>query len=284
MEEEKNSRDPSDYRQSQSFKQNYAGTLVAKRMHTDQNSDSQDPQSQQSEREPFPVELKTVIEWINRLNHNAITSVFTVGIFLATAIYAVVATLQWCAMRDSNKINRDALEGVQRPFVTFSPKMSVGTKFDPRTGHIAAFFPQVPINNSGNTATRNLKDHVSVYPSKDELPQTFTFPDIGRAPESIDIGPHDSITYYAASFGINDARAAQSGTGHVYIYGWATYNDGFRNTSPHITQFCYELKVDDSVDISDPKWIQSPYNIGSFQMCPSALDHNCTDEECRTQK
>jgi hypothetical protein len=47
---------------------------------------------------PLPMEMRRCFAWL-RSNHNAVIAVFTVGIFVVSAIYALVATLQWCTMR-----------------------------------------------------------------------------------------------------------------------------------------------------------------------------------------
>jgi hypothetical protein len=182
-------------------------------------------------------------------------------------------------MQESNTITRDALQVVQRPFISFSPQMTLGTKMD--KNRIIAFYPQVPISNSGSTPTKNMRDNVSVYPSKEEIPQNFPFQDTGAA-QSTDVGAHGTTTYFTTNaIAIGDVQAVQSHQGHVSVYGWATYNDWFRNTTQHITKFCYELRVDPGVDISDPRWIgNSSYNVGSFGMCPAVVGHNCADEKC----
>jgi hypothetical protein len=203
------------------------------------------------------------------------------AILAITVRIACIYSDQLSQMIESNRINRDALQSVQRAFISFSPRMNIGTTI--KNNRIVAFHPQVPISNSGATPTKNMHDYVSVYPGKDAITKDFKFTDIGRTggPEAIFIGPHDTIWYYANPIDIRDAQAAQSHSGHVYVYGWATYNDRFEGTPQHITMFCYELRFDPSIDISDPRWTQDhSYNVGSFGMCPSEVGHNCADEEC----
>jgi hypothetical protein len=103
------------------FKQHYAGTFVAGRYRA-YNDPINDPttktqETADPERELLPMELQRIGEWFKTLNHNAVTAVFTVGIFVATAVYAVVATLQWSAMRQQSSTMQRQLEMADRPWI-----------------------------------------------------------------------------------------------------------------------------------------------------------------------
>jgi hypothetical protein len=104
--------------ESQSFKRNYAGTSIGKRHEKEEEPTDTNHGRENSERQHIPMEPEAVLRWIkDPSNHNAIIAFFTALIFIATAAYAVIAILQWHTMRESNEINRDALESVQRAFV-----------------------------------------------------------------------------------------------------------------------------------------------------------------------
>ncbi len=100
MEETKNSDAPSPDTESQSFKQNYAGTFAAKCIDEQKQTIHAKQESEKSKGEPIPMELKRILDWIkNPINHSTVIAGFTGLIFFATAAYAVIATLQWDAMR-----------------------------------------------------------------------------------------------------------------------------------------------------------------------------------------
>lgn len=104
------------------------GTFVAKRYYAYNNpilptQQASDPGRSDPGRELLPMEMKRCIAWV-RDNHNAVIAVCTVGILAVTAVYAVVATLQWCAMRgqllamqSANQTSRDQIRLSVRPWV-----------------------------------------------------------------------------------------------------------------------------------------------------------------------
>jgi hypothetical protein len=47
------------------------------------------------------------------------------GAFVATVLYCIVASFQWCAMRESNRFTREALQITQRSYVTIGRKDGV---------------------------------------------------------------------------------------------------------------------------------------------------------------
>ncbi len=122
MDETQHPDDPSSYRESQSFKQNYAGTFVAKTNHTQENAVDAPQKSEDANGEPIPVELKRIVKWIrDPINHNAIIATFTALIFVATSAYAVIATLQWWTMQGQLEQMRDA----RRAWVGTSQKLEL---------------------------------------------------------------------------------------------------------------------------------------------------------------
>ena len=67
---------------------------------------------------------------------NAIMAIFTILIFVATSAYAVIATLQWLAMQNSNQISRDAFTSSTRAWI--SP-MRAGFEETPKLGNSLQF-------------------------------------------------------------------------------------------------------------------------------------------------
>jgi len=113
------------------FKQNYAGTSVAGRYRAYNDPiDDITEKTADPERE-LPMELQRIVEWFRTLNHDRVTALFTVGIFVATAVYAVVATLQWSAMREQSHTMQRQLEMADRPWI----KDTVRSAFDLTAQH-----------------------------------------------------------------------------------------------------------------------------------------------------
>jgi hypothetical protein len=70
-------------------------------------------------------------------------------------------------------------------------------------------------------------------------------------------------------------KAVQERRKHLYLWGWVTYRDIFKDTLSHITRFCHEV-----IDVrGDPMNVQGGIEI-VFSLCPR---HNCTDDECNNQ-
>lgn len=178
------------------------------------------------------------------------------------------------ALSESNRINRSALQSVQRAFITFSPKGEIGTTV--KDGKVVSWSPRVPMTNNGSTPAINVHDRGNFYVSREALPDDFKFPDTGK-PETGTLGPKESMTYELDPIPIEYIQSLQVGW-HLYVYGWATYHDTFPRTPEHMTKFCYEVRLSSlKGDVTDPNYDK----IGRNVLCPL---HNCTDEECKTEK
>jgi hypothetical protein len=126
--------------------------------------------------------------------------------------------------------------------------------------------------NSGGTRTKNMFSHVSHDFFDGEMPDDFTFPDLGdqiRVPTMI--GPRSVIMSGAFEFKVNDQRVADVSAGkkHLYIWGWAEYDDIFDGTPRHRSEFCYEL-----------------FFVGAFPVKAQFGHrmhrlHNAADDDCR---
>jgi hypothetical protein len=206
---------------------------------------------------------------------NKFMVVFTGVIAVSTVLYAAVATLQLRALIASNRINRDALETVQRAYVTFSPTSEIGTTVE--GGKVVAWQAHIPMRNGGATSTKGLVDNVEYYFSDSPLSDDFEFPET-QTPMNGALGPKDEIQVRTANIPIGQVASVQRKLGHIYVYGWATYRDIFPETRPHLTLFCYELFP--NTILSDVTSIDYKL-VATFAECK---DHNCNDDECRTEK
>jgi hypothetical protein len=181
---------------------------------------------------------------------------------------------QFNAMRESNRINRDALDAVQRPFVTFSP--NIGMYPIIQNGKITEMQPEVTVTNSGATPTKNLTTKTNLYFSPNPIPTNYDFHDIGAAPDNSVLGPKDTLANDTDPFDVSQFEAVRDGRGHLYIYGWAKYSDQLKGTPDHITKFCYEMSVSYLGDLATI--LGSGKRIGRFTVCRQG--NNCTDGEC----
>jgi len=211
--------------------------------------------------------------WRQTTIANKAVAMASIIVAVATVVYAVVSSFQLSALRKSNRINRDALESVQRAFVNYSPTSEIGTEI--AGGRVVAWWPRIPIINSGTTPVRNLTENGTYFTSPSEITEDFAFPD-RHNPEHGSLGPRDTMTYEIGPIPITDIQKLYSHQAHIYVYGWATYNDIFNLTKLHKTEFCYELRLNTIAgDVTDPKYLLP----GRFNLCPKGL-HNCADEEC----
>lgn len=290
MNDAKNSSDPTPDSESQSFKRNYAGTFVAKRIHQQEHSVDAKTKGNDCEDYPMPPEMKAFFACL-RKNHSAITAVSSVLIFLATAIYAGFAIKQWTAMEESNAINREALETVQRAFVSFQHlQFDTSTIVDQKGPHEYVDFT-AQWENVGATSAK-VTDHMfdvaelTAEPSDEEFRRG-----INQKGQHISryIGPHGA--YSIGPFLIpydriikNTPKAQASNFRTVFIndpkklmfFGWMVYRDTFENTAPHITEFC-RIKASAGF-LSKPPSDKLHIDFGFCQ------EHNCADEQCKDYK
>ena len=179
------------------------------------------------------------------------------------------------AAKNSADVAREALEATQRAFISFSVHLTpVGIVPQQKMDRIPiAWQFQVPLVNSGNTPTRNLRTFVRAVSLEHEITSEYDFGDFKNGWRMF-VGPKDSPVSETNTIPIADISKSWKGAQHIYIYGWATYNDTLPKTPLHTTKFCYELNVG-----GNPESKAIPYTfyrITSF--------HNCADEECDAQK
>lgn len=156
---------------------------------------------------------------------------FTLGLFIYTARL-------WRATGQLVQESRNSLESTQRAFV-FIKTFEVRNIPDPKK---LIILPQW--ENSGDTPTKNMLNHVNWAYFEHDLPDDFDFPDFsGEERTPTLIGPH--ATQYTSPLEI-DAQHIDSviaGKQRIYIWGWAEYDDVFSATSRHRTEFCNEVLV-----------------------------------------
>lgn len=197
---------------------------------------------------------------------------------LTGIIVATIYALQLHAMLDSNNINRDALESVQRAFVlsgTVEPTV-VGPK-----GSQSTIFG-VHWDNSGSTPARGTT-HVSYRWDQAPLPEDYSFPDLWDQGQ-----PHFNTPFVLGPKGTMSVPIGPIATPiidgivehriHLNVFGWAKYRDVFKDTPEHLSEFCIELIPIDVQTEKDSGLRTVKYR---FDNC---LHHNCYDDDCKIEK
>jgi hypothetical protein len=222
-----------------------------------------------------------------------LTVVFAGIAALSTAVYALFAggqlvVMQWQfkAIGDTNGINREALQTVQRAYmVVESQPHFVEVEKDPKSREITKYRFQMIMENLGNTPTSNLKYHVNIVAINQPLPDDFQYPNFAH--DGTVCGPNSpqkecADVYAAAGPKVmvwspyldltSDYVSAIKQRGyHVYFYGRVDYKDRFEWTPPRVTEYCTELMKIEPGETPRLDW----------GVCAK---HNCTDEDCTDYK
>jgi hypothetical protein len=195
-------------------------------------------------------------------------------ILVVTIRIACIYSAQLFQMVESNRINRDALESVQRAFV--SPRRVEVTPIpDNKSKQAVGVQIEFGWDNNGTTPAKTLTQHISTRWDDKPIPDNFDFPDEWLPGEEhitnpTYIGPKSSLGGGIFIVPVPILMAIQKGTRHVYYWGWAKYHDVF--SQEHLTEVCFELKSNGTP-------------LGSTSNFPFRLDectkHNCIDEDCK---
>jgi hypothetical protein len=226
--------------------------------------------------------LHQISRWQRFMKWLFTATVAEVGMFLLTLViagsgiyYTKYAKRQWKAMHESNEINRENVESVQRALVFFSGQTGIAKRI---TGtRVSTLTILVPWLNTGVTPATEGKSVVNwqTLPSPFGLPQNFAYPDLANTkPVRFEIPPKGSgnATMDVPIHWIEDTKNKKF---RMFIYGWITYRDIFSRTPIHLSEFCSEITNIDSgpKDVTDPT-----ANIAwELSLCS---EHNCSDERC----
>jgi hypothetical protein len=158
--------------------------------------------------------------------------------------------------------------GVTPETITKAYTTTAGTWEEPVSWVVAVVW-----ENSGSTRTKNMFMHVSQQFFDGEMPENFAFPDLGdqtRVPTMI--GPGAIVMSGGFKFEVRDPQVARvfEGKTHLYIWGWAEYDDIFENTPRHRTEFCYEIFF---VGAAFPGKAQLAHRMHRL--------HNAADADCK---
>jgi hypothetical protein len=227
------------------------------------------------------------MEWWSKIREtktsNGIVAICTIVIAIATIAYFIVSYFQWQAALESNKINRESLQSVQRPFLLFE-----GIEGGIVTTHTASSEHEdlrlhAKILNAGNTTANELSRNLFGGSLANE-PTERQFKGDGRTPIIKGVlGPKafhftGDVVVPSAFFGLDKARTTRpvqpirSERG-FYLWGWVVYRDVFPGTKVHVTEFCQILTTITQKELSSASF--------EFTDCKQ---HNCADGECDDYK
>ena len=205
-----------------------------------------------------------------------------IALVIITGFYACYAKFQRDAMLESNRLNRDALESVQRAFVTFH-EMPV-TKILVRTkdGDIPYWEFHTTWENSGTTPAIGVVQHFNIgelaeEPTNQQFrggPAEFTITTIGPKgrQDSSRITKPESFVFGNLMQVPPSRRYTSTITRRRFFWGWIAYRDVFPRTKPHVSEFCHEL----SGSYIAP---QKTADVVSFTYS-GCRHHNCVDNYC----
>lgn len=176
------------------------------------------------------------------------------GMFLLTLViaassiaYTMYAKRQWRVMRESNAINRENVESVQRALVFFTGQTPIVKRLIGKK--VTSLTMVIPWENTGVTPAMDGKSVVNwkTFPSPNGLPNNFTYPDMVEVePRQFEIPPRSSGNG-TMDVPIGWIKATKDKGLRMFIYGWITYDDifrgveGSRKTPRHLSEFCDEI-------------------------------------------
>lgn len=194
-----------------------------------------------------------------------------IGVVGFVGVLASLYFTGWAAVTASRQVrlSRQSVIDTDRAFVYVSEGL-MGCVVDAKTHKVQAWKTGVRWKNSGTTPTRNLRLFIALAIREDELPAEFDFPPKPVADVNLMIAPGGTIDSDELGISLEDVDAIVAGLKHLYVWGWAEYDDVFEATPRHRTEFCFRWSIGGNVRSTDR--FSSRYNIYSR--------HNGADEEC----
>ena len=129
----------------------------------------------------------------------------------------------------------------------------------------------VRFQNSGSTPTKNLIMHINWALIPQGVPEIpFTDADINGNTEAV-MGPHTSDQELNAVIPEDWFKIAYKNSIRIRVWGWARYQDVFKGTPWHLTEYCYYLHFSGKSGTAMPEAF-------AFHNC---LTHNCSDDQCK---
>jgi len=230
-----------------------------------------------------------ISRWWRKLEQhsNRTIATFTIVIALTGIVYTFFAGGQWDEMKTSNGLSQEALESVQRAFLTCRDVTERRLVMHDILGHHGIWTFTMPCENTGTTpanatAQAFFDNRLGKEPSEQEFTQKpYIYTGV--------IGP--KALRYVGSIRMTEleifGKELPDKTDDILkmtiqttvdreppvFWGWISYRDIFPKTNLHITEFCQKM-LGITIDRTN---LQSPF---SFSYLPCE-EHNCADENCK---
>jgi hypothetical protein len=206
-------------------------------------------------------------------NHKIFVAEIVAAILLAASVAAVA--WQGFLLRESNKVNHEALVSVQRPFIVFDKIQIQKTTVRLPSGDQRQWRIWISWLNSGTTPAPRTLHHFDLRVLPEEptdkifrgnpVDASFTVGYIGPK-----LTQESAGIYMPESFFLTDPNSTIFSAEKKFFWGWAAYIDVFSDTTLHLTEFCQQL-----VGVAVSPTANSPILVTK-----DCKHHNCTDEYC----
>jgi hypothetical protein len=173
------------------------------------------------------------------------------------------------AAEEQVRLSRDAMIHTQRAFVFVRGLIFSALVTAEQEDIVAGWTVAVDWENSGETPTKRLLLRTNLALQAEPLTDDFDFPDYGADNVPNLIGPKASLASGPLAVSLESMKAVAAGTSHLYLWGWAEYDDVFEGTCRHRTEFCRKIGVggDPATKKVSLSWSTHP-------------QHNAADDEC----
>jgi hypothetical protein len=172
---------------------------------------------------------------------------------LATLIIAIFAVVQAnasksavFAMRESNRINLELGQAMQRAYIAFPMLDLQALRVNDANGNPIQWHIRTAVENTGNTPARELDIRINMISITGDggIPNEFTYPDY-RIEKGFPTPLAAKAKIYSPKLTISHdiIRSQHGGQSRLFFYGWASYFDVFDSASVRTTEFCHEIRI-----------------------------------------
>jgi hypothetical protein len=174
-------------------------------------------------------------------------TIFTGGLVIVGGIqcYIIFYTLKETqiaadAATKAAKVAEDAMISGQRAFVFIKDIIPIKTNSSLDNGRSFNWQITIEWQNMGNTPTKHMLCHTNFHYFPEGFPDDFDYSDVRQEkPRRVVIGPkgtirHTVIIPFPVIFHPHLC---------IYMWSWADYNDVFKDTLRHRTEYCWEVKM-----------------------------------------
>lgn len=208
-------------------------------------------------------------------------------LLLAVGIWvAKIYSCQLNQMIESNRINREALESVQRAFIFYDNTGAARVRTDNTKQSLHSWRFSPTIANSGTTAAIQAIQQFHIMAGLPNEPTGEMFRgDVAQNSTAMTIGPKqpqgvgrqnlDEFKIFGRELTENfdNFPTAKIQPG-IFLWGWVVYQDVFfPNTRPHVMEYCQRLAEADYFPTNPLPKIGFVY--------ANCTEHNCTDNQCK---